>query len=204
MIAIPKRKGERVFITNCSDIFESFVLLRTTRFKNDPRGTWYFVIAIGKTSLFVLLTLAIFYFYIRSVISNDRWQIEIDPLTISASIVVLIVTFYWNERQNYIGKWEYLANLFNKHIEFTLQEQRNVVLASLAHDIHLTEMWGHRTYREMFADIIRESEGNSESTHDLVLTNESVQNLLNKYNSKAVSEFKEVSKKITSRQVNGF
>ncbi len=196
------KKDERcVYISDCSDYFETFILLRTTRFKNNPSGTSFFYIAVGKAALFVNSTLLIYIFYIKNLLKHIH--AELDPITVSASIVAIVATFYWNERQNYISKWEYLANLYNKHLEFTLREQREAIITSLAHDILLTEMWGHRTFKVLLSDVIREAEGDANSTHELFLTHSSARKLVEKYSEKVLKEFKEVTIKITHRQVNG-
>lgn len=188
---LPRSNDKKIYINDCARPFEIFILLKTTRFKNNQSGTWYFIKAVGRTALFVLATLSIFFIYIIKFKSLTELDFEVDPITVSGSLLIVMIAFYWNERTSYVSKWEYLANLYNKMIEANSIEQYEMYRTSLVHDIHLTEFWGHKTFWGIFHKAIAEAKGfkNGED-FNLTLSDSEVEELLDKFHEERLGEFK--------------
>lgn len=180
ILSIYPKNDNAVYIKKYSSFIETFLLLKTTRFVNAPSGIWYFIQALGKAALFVLLSLLVNFFYVqkfKSVLAGG--QSQHDPLMLSGTIMILVVAFYWNERKEYVEKWRYLAELYNSSLAHTSKAHRDFIIRSLVHDIHRTGMWSHNTFQDIFLNAIKEV--TKQEIGSVVLTNDQVESIIGEY-----------------------
>lgn len=79
------------------------------------------------------------------------------PPTGFAALGTLFASLFIVERTSVYNKWQYLAGLYNKVIEADVGYKREVLRVALVLDIIEMEMWSHRSFDDIFEDVLTEA-----------------------------------------------
>lgn len=138
-----------LFFRFVHSFIEKFIFIRFDSYKNNPRGNFIWLIAFIRISLFYTFTIIVYYFLsdqdnplVNLVNKQNCYYFFIFVGTYFASIS----TLYYNKKKIFQEKWEYLANLYNKTLDYIGKEQYNLLENTLAIDIVTCMMWGHRSF----------------------------------------------------------
>lgn len=106
-----------------------------------------------------------FYWSMRSFMLIGLIKNNLSPLDLKEGLTLLfaywgfIISYFLLERGHNHKKWEYLANLYNTLISkdpYDDKEIYNYLKAALVLDLIEMEMWSHKSFYEIFRDVIEQ------------------------------------------------
>lgn len=101
--------------------------------------------------------------------NNTINKLNTSPIVIN-HLTTLILSFlgfssllFWREKTSHYDKWKYLATLYNSYVttpvtsDPSLQNNREILISSLALDLIDLDMWAHYSFRTFFKNILIKS-----------------------------------------------